>query len=235
MSHLGPELHQAIQNNDMNSVIFTDPFGEETRKSKRNLMGSAFVGLLIAMLHLRVSGFLGLTTEEGGLGNEVAAGLAFLLISYFLIAFVLAAYIDLQAWHFKQERQLTRPYLELLLRIDDRIHTTGLHIEGARSDLNSLSEDQRTQDRVHNMTAISKGTESLKHINVELNGFVQEVRPLIRKWETTVRSMERLSARFRARLFSLWILDIAFPVLLALWALYLCGGGFVAILSGNQS
>jgi hypothetical protein len=47
------KIFDDIEQNDLNEVLFTDPFTEETRKIKRNLLIASFLCLLIATLRLQ--------------------------------------------------------------------------------------------------------------------------------------------------------------------------------------
>src|ERR1700724_3200932 len=61
MSFVRQDVYKAIQENDLDQVVFQDPFTDVTRKSKRNLLVASLVCLLISVLKLQVTGFLGLS------------------------------------------------------------------------------------------------------------------------------------------------------------------------------
>ncbi|WP_219577904.1 hypothetical protein, partial [Vibrio parahaemolyticus] len=55
-----PKLYKKLEENEIEKVLFTDPLSETTRKSRRNLMIASVMCLLISILNLKVTGFLGL-------------------------------------------------------------------------------------------------------------------------------------------------------------------------------
>ena len=54
MTYVRPDIYKSIKDNDLSEVIFKDPFSEETRKAKRNLMVASFISVLISILELMI-------------------------------------------------------------------------------------------------------------------------------------------------------------------------------------
>jgi hypothetical protein len=108
------KIHEAIKAADLNNVVFQDPLTDESRKAKRNLLIASFTCLLIAVLKLEVTSFLGLTAGAGVLSNVSVQGLACVVVIYTLIGFCFHVFVDYSAWKFERERLSTEPYLALI-------------------------------------------------------------------------------------------------------------------------
>lgn len=230
MSQVREALYKAIAENDIDAVVFQDPFQEEARKAKRNLVAASFAALLITVLDLQINGFLGLQTATGaGLGASITKGLAFITVVYFLAAFLLSAFVDYSAWKFRRERLLVKPYLELVSMVEGRFDVTAEQIKNAMSQLNHLSFEKEMQAEIELQKAIQSSRGQLEAIAKAMNSMHEEARPLFRHWEVTVRKTERLTWRLRARFLSLWVLDILIPVALAAGALWKTHNGVVAV------
>jgi hypothetical protein len=229
VAQVRPEIYKAISENNMDNVIFSDPFSDVARKSKRNLLAAGFIALLISVLNLEVSGFLGLKATNMNLGNELAQGLAFLILLYFISSFIFHAYIDYSAWNFESEKQLTKPYFDLVHLVDSQINVTGEQIKNATSKLDSLSNEESMQAQVEVIKEINSARQQLESINTQLSAVILEINPLVSSWRDTIQKMNKLSYRLRARFFSLWFLDIIFPLIVAIAALFKCYSGVPAL------
>jgi hypothetical protein len=224
--YVTPEVYKDVHKNDINEVVFQDPFGDDARKAKRNLVAAGFGSILVAVLQLKVNGFLGLQTKDAtGLSPAVTSGLACLVVIYFLVAFVFAAFVDYSAWKFKRERYLIRPYLDLIAMLENNCRTLQEQIKNATMRLNGLPHDNDMQSQVHYSKTIELTLGQLQSIQTESSGFYSEVRPLLESWAATVKKANQLSWRLRARFVSLWALDILLPVALAGIGIYETAGG----------
>lgn len=228
MTYVRPDVYKAVEDNDLNEVIFKDPFSEETRKAKRNLMVASFISVLISILTLKITGFLGLQAESGTLGNEVARGLAFIVVAYLLVSFVFHVFIDYSAWQFNRERQLTQPYLELLEMFENHVYITAEQVKAAVSPLFNANENP--------MQVMLAGY--AKNMQDQLNEIINrlflietETRPLRESWKKTISAMDRLNFRLKARFASLWLLDILVPVAFAVFAAVKSYGGLPILLN----
>ena len=232
MPYLRPEVYQEIEDNNIDDVVFQDPFKQEARKAKRNLVAVSFGALLIAALSLQVNGFLGLQTVTGSaLGAEITKGLACIVVLYCLAAFALSAFVDYAAWKFRRERYLVKPYLELIRMLEVHVFATGEQVKNAAGVLDKLASEKDIEARVGAIRAINDCLGQLKQIVGSINALHGEMRPLLAHWERTVQQTRRLSWRLRARFASLWILDIAVPLLLAGFAVIKTYGGIGVVVS----
>ena len=230
MAHIRPDVAKAVAQNDLNDVVFQDPFTEEGRKSKRNLVAASFAAILIAALDLQVSGFLGLQTATGvTLATSITKGLACLLVVYFLAGFMLTAYIDYSAWKFKRERVLVRPYLDLIKMLEAHIHVTGEQVTNATARLDSIVIDSDMQSQVEFTKSIKEAHGQLSSIQEHARSLHEEFKPLLAHWASTVSRAEQLSWRLRARFLSLWLLDIGAPLLLASAAIWRTHDGLLSV------
>ena len=232
MAQVRSEIYKAISENNMDNVVFSDPFSDVARKSKRTLLAAGFIGLLISVLNLEISGFLGLKATNMNLGNELAQGLAFLILLYFISSFIFHAYIDYSAWNFESEKQLTKPYfdlVDLVDLVDTQINVTGEQIKNATFKLDSLSNEESIQAQVEVIKEINSARQQLESINTQLSAVILEINPLVSSWRDTIQKMNKLSYRLLARFFSLWFLDIIFPLIVAIAALFKCYSGVPAL------
>lgn len=87
MAQIRSDVHKVVSENDFNAVVFQDPFQDEARKAKRNVVAASFGALLISTLDLQINGFLGLQTATGTiLAASITKGLACIIVIYFLAA-----------------------------------------------------------------------------------------------------------------------------------------------------
>src|SRR5690606_20427679 len=147
MGNVRAETYKAIRDNDLSSVVFADPFSSVTRSAKRNLLIAAFVALMIAVLQLEITGFLGLQASNANLGNPLAQGIACLIVSYLLISAIFHIFADYTAWQFQRERQVTQPYLDLITLFESRVSVTEEQIRNACSSISGIvvEGDMRAQ------------------------------------------------------------------------------------------
>lgn len=220
MAYIRSDTYKAINENNMDQVLFTDPFGDVARKSKRNLLVAGFICLLISVLNLEVSGFLGLKATNMNLGNDIAQGLAFLITLYLFVSFIFHAYIDYAAWNFQREKQQTKPFYNLVSLIENQVSITGEQIKKAVHKLDSLSHEENIQAKADVFREINAARQQLESINTSFSSLIEETNPLINSWRHTIEAMEKLSWRLKARFISLWILDIIFPLFIGFVALY---------------
>lgn len=232
MAHIRPDVYKSIAENDIGEVVFQDPFTEETRKAKRNLLAASFGALLIAALDLQVNGFLGLQTVTGAtLGGSITKGIVCLIVGYFFAAFVFASFVDHSAWKFRRERVLVRPYLDLISMMEAHFHVTGEQVQNATHRVEGVvvEDDMRSQVEFQKILFEARG--QLTSIQENIRSFYEEAKPLLSKWASLVAKAERLSWRLRARFFSLWFLDIIIPLLLAGFAIWKTYGGLSSVWS----
>ena len=230
MPHVRPDVYKAIAENDLGEVVFQDPFGDESRKAKRNLVGASFGALLIAALELQVNGFLGLQTVTGAtLGGTITRGLACLIVLYFLAGFLLSAYVDYAAWKFKRERVLVKPYLDLVAMLESHIHATGEQVNNATRRLDGMEVDNEMRSQVAFQETIQSTRGQLTSIQENIGSIHEEFKPLVIHWAATVARFEKLSWRLRARFLSLWALDITVPIALSVLAIWKTHTGIPSI------
>jgi hypothetical protein len=230
MKHIRPEVYQAIRDNDLKSVVFADPLSAVARQAKRNLLIASFVALLIAVLQLRVTGFLGLQASEETLGNLLAQGLACLVVAYFAASFVFHVFVDYSAWNFERERALTQPYLDLIRLVEQQVSVTSEHLDDACSSVRGVVIEGDMPSQVEAKKNIANALHKLSSIDQRLAALDDEIRPLTDSWADTIQSMSHLDARFRMRVLSLWCLDIIFPLVMALLALWSTMDGVVEVI-----
>jgi len=158
------------------------------------------------------------------LGNDIAQGLACLLTLYFLVSFTVQAFVDYNAWQFQRERQMTKPYLDLVNLVVSRASVTGEQIKNACDGLVELKATSGFEKKLDSALG------QLKSIEKSLGEFLENTQPLLTHWAGTIRSMDRLNARLRVRFISLWTLDIVLPVALGALAIYATRSGIGSLM-----
>jgi len=219
MAQIRAELYKTIKENDLNQVIFVDPFTETSRKAKRYLIVSSFIALMISVLKLEITGFLGLQASQLKLGNELAQGLACAAVIYFFLVFIYRAYIDYTAWQFQRERQLTKPYLDLINIIENSINVTELQVKNAVDPLSRISIRPEMKEQKEVGRYFNSAVGQLNAIDNRLKELVEETRPLLVSWKTTIDKMNHLNWRLRVRFIGLWGIEILFPLALSIFAI----------------
>ncbi len=234
MSQAREQIYKAIEDNELDKVLFSDPFSETTRRSKRNLLIASFSSILIATLGLEINSFVGLKATNP-LGSDTTLGLAFFIVVYFFLSFTFQAYIDYVAWKFQREKQLTKPYLELISFIEMQVSVTKEQIIKTKERLNGLSGESSMQGQVNDDGVFINVKRGLESIDANLSSSMEEINPLLTTWSESIEKMNALSTRLRVRLFSLWTLDIIFPLVISFSALYLSYGGIAGLLCKFKS
>tara|TARA_R110002095_G_scaffold186808_1_gene164105 strand:- start:1687 stop:2400 length:714 start_codon:yes stop_codon:yes gene_type:complete len=221
MAHIRQEVYKEIKENSLDEIIFVDPFTETTRKAKRNLMVASFITVLVALLELKISGFLGITAESTSLGKEITQGLACIVVMYLFSAFAFGAYIDYSAWQYKRERLLTKPYLKLIELLEQQISVTAEQITNAAEPLRNHIEwsEPEMQYEIDTRQRVVQTLNQITQIENRLSEITSETRPLIECWRKTITAASRLHWRLRARFLGLWSLDIVLPTTLSIVAI----------------
>ena len=215
-----PEMYDAIEKNDIKNVTFKDPFQDEARKAKRNLVVSSFIAILVASLGLHISSFLGLQATAGALEPAIVKGLACLVVTYSLVSFVFAAYIDYSAWKFEHERLLIEPYVGLISMVESNFDVLHEQFHNTIGNLDGIRIEPGMQGEIELAKTINDARSHLRSLTEEVVHMNAEIKQPLTHWKATIMQVARLSWRLRARHTSLWILDILFPLAfgsLALW------------------
>lgn len=220
MTHVRPQVYRDIQGNDPREVEFQEPLSDATRTVKRNLLVASFVALLISLMNLEVTGFLGLQTRHLVLGNELAQGLAAVVVIYLFVSFASRVYVDVSAWQFKREVQATRPYLELIKLLESQLNSSQEQLEDAIRPLRNVSRNGEVEVQVEGDPSVKSCSDKLQTIDDRLQSVANEIEPLIEIWRADVARMGRLDRRLKARFFSLWVWEIGLPFAVGLLALY---------------
>ncbi|EGQ9765645.1 hypothetical protein ACLVXC_004241 [Vibrio alginolyticus] len=215
-----PKLYKKLEENEIEKVLFSDPLTETTRKSRRNLMIASVMCLLISILNLKVTGFLGLKAETEAIESELVKGIGAIIVIYYFVVFILYATIDILAWKFDREKTLISGHQELVEAIERHFSVTIEHIDYSVRDLSNLSPDSRMQDQIYNSEAIGRATQLIQGTKDGIDSFRKDAEPFINQWLKRVNKTSILNTRFFIRLVSLYGFDLIFPSLMACLAVY---------------
>ena len=99
--------------------------------------------------------------------------------------------------------------------LEAQVQVTGEQVSNATNHLRGIVIENDMLSRVSFQQDINKAVGQLKSIHDNGIAMYQEMQPLIDHWSSVVKKAERLSWRLRARFLSLWVFDIAVPIVLA--------------------
>lgn len=214
----GDKDPKAIENNNPEDVLFEDPFKDVTRKVRRNLLLASFIGIILVKFHLQINSFLFVTLSKDAIANEVAinGGISIILI-YLLITFILYALIDFSAWNFRKEIQDITPFTRLIARL-------------ANTQITAVGQIQDATDKIQSKVAVTEVRQELvdaghklTQINANIERFYVEHKDELVMWKAKVTRMKELRLRIVLRFVTLLVIDIALPIILAVW--YFCIAG----------
>jgi len=217
---LAASIGRAVERNDIDLVIARDmkePFRDETRKAKRNLIAAGFAAIVIAALDVKVNSFIGLSAGGGVLAADITRGLACLAVIYFLAGYVIDAILDYSAWSIEIKRLRVTPYLALVNAVERTFRASAQQLEYVAwtfDHLSKLSESVRTGSiSTKNFTdALGK----LPVMEQNQREVMEEIRPLLAKWKATLRSLSfQVGGRRAARAVRMWGWDFAVPLAVA--------------------
>lgn len=213
-------LYAKLEENSIEKILFSDPLSDTTRKSRRNLLVASVSCLLITILNLKITGFLGLKAETGEIESMLVQGIGSLIVCYYLIVFILYTIVDVSAWNFAKEKSLILGHQQLIELIDNQLSGMLMHIIGFNRKLDSLSTDNEMQDQIHNSETFSA---LLNYVNATRNDIQRlndDIRPFITEWNSRVKKTKWINIRFLIRLATLYIFDIMLPIGLSILAIF---------------
>lgn len=220
MAFLAKSIGAALEKNDIDIVIARDlkePFRDETRKAKRNVITAGFAAILVAALDVKVDSFAGLSAASGEIAADITRGLACLAVIYFLIAYVMDALLDYTAWRIEMKRLKITPYVLLARSVErtfrgsaEQLKTAAWYLEHLRS----FGEEWHANPiNVNNHKSALGQIAAVEKHQAEV---IAEIRPLLSHWQRTLRSLAfETSGRRAARAIRMWAWDLAMPLLVA--------------------
>ncbi|EKO3466504.1 hypothetical protein KW530_11330 [Vibrio fluvialis] len=190
------KLYSKLEENGLEKVLFSDPLSDTTRKSRRNLMIASVICLLITILNLKVTGFLGLKADTDAIESELVKGIGSIIVLYYFVVFTLYAIIDLLAWNFSREKALVTGHQELVEAIERHFSVTIEHIDSSVQKLSNLSPDSKMQDQIYNSEAIGSATRAIQGTKEGIEKFQEEAAPFIQQWHKRVNKTSIANTRF---------------------------------------
>ncbi|MDD2769132.1 MAG: hypothetical protein PHT19_10370 [Methylococcus sp.] len=146
---------------DLDSVDFTDPLGESTRKAKRNLLLTSFIAVLIAFGYVEINEFSGVGIAIKADGDAIK-GIACIIVFYFILSFSFYMSSDYLSYKFRKQRALLKPYIEIIDHIymrtipaliankeNDIINQFQGFVDNYESALKNWSSNIREADALH--------------------------------------------------------------------------------------
>lgn len=253
-------IFEQLKASQLDTTIYQDPFSDETRKLRRNLLAASFFCFLIITLKLPISSFLGVNTG-GNVPFEKVAGILLLISSYFLVSFLLNAFIELKVWKNKREVIIIEPYLHLVMDFDNTFsgfthllsQAAAYHkspdsvtlLEGEEIRLRRLIQnpDESVLEQLKMVNSVctsmkKNSSDALNHISTiskSMEGLLRDIYPLISLINVRARGFKRLQTRLILRYANLYIMDLFLPVFLFLWIFTKSYPGLLSVLSEIRS
>lgn len=235
MPWLSEQIGRAIRRNDIDLLIARDmkePFRDETRKAKRNVMAAAFAAIVIAALDVKVNSFVGLSATTGEIAADITRGLACLAVIYFLVGYIMDAVLDYIAWRIEISRLRIMPYLALVSEVERTFRASAQQLKNVAwtfDHLSKLNEASRSNSisAKNNSDALGQ----LPAIEKHQREMLEEARPLLEEWRSTLRNLAfQVNGRRVVRALRMWGWDVAVPAAVAGVAIARTGDGLLAVI-----
>jgi hypothetical protein len=200
----------------------TDPFRDETRKAKRNLVAAGFIAVAVASLGVSITGFAGVAITKVSDAAQITNGLACLAVIYFLLTYFVDSFLDYASWRQRLMRLEIVPYLMVARLVERSFRNSSGQLKNVAWQFNhhlqvSPSTPQASALTEKNLKSALGQIEAIEKHQQEM---ITEIRPLLLKWERTLRSLRFLAGwRTAARGFRIWIWDLCVPIGLGVLAI----------------
>lgn len=194
-----------ILKSKLEEVAFTDPLSEEAKKTRRNLLSISFLTIVVALYRPEIKTIFNLGFPDHAVTSQNMQGIACLMITYFLIKYVIEIYVDYQGWRHQLRVVETGRFISLIKHFEDIQITVNQR-------LTRLDSALRIQQS-HPSDQFSEALSSVDGIAKQLEKTNAEVRPLINAWTETIATMASATLRKdRARKSAFWLLEVLIPI-----------------------
>ncbi len=211
-----------LQTNKLSDTAFSDPYTENTRKIRRNLLLASVSCLVASTLELKISSIVGVSTGNDNIPIDSLLGLFSVGIAYYLLAFISFILIDLYAWKIETEIVRLQPYNKFLDQIEKRLghlqSTTDFYQKIIRKPINSFYREDNIEEKkqfteMHNY--LTNNLSDLTKINQEM---ITNIYPFLEDTRRISKIIGFANLRFVFRILALLIIDILLPVALGIVA-----------------
>lgn len=211
MPHIQADaIRRSLDRNAIELAIqsdLSDPFRDETRKAKRNLIASSFVAILLASLELQINSLGGVSAASGQLRAEIARGLACFVVLYFFVGYAVDALLDYAGWRIESKKLRIQPYL-VLVRTIERSYRAAVDTLTTANDRVAV-----VASRASTAVGIDDAVNAVKITAAQATERFRELQPLLAAWQTSLRSLRfEFTVRRCARITRLWLWEIGIPL-----------------------
>lgn len=236
MRTLRNKVVESLDRGDIEIAVLrdaTDPFRDETRKAKRNLIASAFVAIVLGSLDVGITSFAGVTVAAGDEARAITQGLAALAVLYFAMGYFADAAVDYWAWRATVTNLSVTPYLSLVRTIyknqsswEGQLKNVAWQLEYHRNPTVAQTPQGYKLAEANVMGALK----TLEQITGAQESVAQRVAPLLASWERATRTIAfQLQFRRVVRWMRIWLWDLSLPAGLAVLAILKTGWSGVQV------
>lgn len=194
-----------ILKSKLEEVAFSDPLSEEAKKTRRNLLSISLLTIVVALYRPEIKTIFSVGFPDQTVSSQSMQGIACLMISYFLIKYIIEIYVDYQGWRHQLRVVETARFISLIRHFDD----TQVTVTQRLSRIDTALQMQQS----HPSDQFSEALQSVDGIANQLERMNGEVRPLLKSWGETITTMGSATLRKdRARKFAFWLLEVLIPV-----------------------
>lgn len=216
------KLVLSLHNNKLSDIAFSDPYSENTRKIRRNLLFASIGCLVASTLELKVSSVVGLSTGKAQIPLDSLLGLFSVGIAYYIVAFTTFMLIDLYSWRVETEVIRLQPYNKFLDQVEKRLGKLqafsqfyGSMIHTRKGDFYDSYNKGEEHEFKEAQLLLEKNLSKLNAVNNEM---VSNIYPFLQDIKRISKVISLSNRRFALRLIALAIIDILLPLSLGIVA-----------------
>ncbi|EGR1569776.1 hypothetical protein [Vibrio parahaemolyticus] len=216
------KLVLSLHDNKLSDVAFSDPYSENTRKIRRNLLFASVGCLAASTLELKVSSIVGLSTGKSQIPLDSLLGLFSIGIAYYIVAFTAFMLIDLYSWRVETEIVRLQPYNKFLDQVEKRLGKLqafsqfyDFTINKRKDDFYSKYNEDEESRFLEAQFFLEKNLDKLNAVNNEM---VSNIYPFLQDIKRVSSIISLTNRRFVLRLLALAVIDILLPLSLGIVA-----------------
>ena len=191
----------------INEKLLSDPFGDETRKYRRNVLVFSLVGILVELYNVSLKDSPYVVIDAAN-DPDLVKGLLSIIVLYQLLVFISYCWVDFRRWYFLGDILVSGRYFEHIITIESLYKTLQLNIERIKNleVRNDLAE------------VFEKGIENVGQMDRDLIDIHKRYRNI--SWSQWARMVT---------------FDVGIPLLVGLYAMYLLGKHVPVLLFGQNT
>lgn len=212
-------------------VTMSEFLGDSSKHFRRGLVLSSFIALIVGSFSIEFESFLGFRVVKGAVAPEILCGLLFFVVCYYCISYTVNLTLDWLAWDYKRDRVRASQYLSLFEGLNNEIEVTFKGLDAVLNNIKHVYGERvlfNDSDSVQLLESMSQEIVGVRNKFREFEaGFVNDF-----LLETNILStVGRLNLRSRMKILTTIVVDVAFPLMMAVLAVVKTHEGVPALLS----